>query len=77
MGRYMLVVAYDGSEYCGWQIQPNGPTIEGELNKALSGLLRQKIEVIGASRTDSGVHSLGNVCVFDAETRIPAEKNDF
>ena len=74
MGRYMLVVAYDGSEYCGWQIQPNGPTIEGELNKALSGLLRQKIEVIGASRTDSGVHSMGNVCVFDAETRIPAEK---
>ncbi|SEG18083.1 tRNA pseudouridine38-40 synthase, partial [Eubacterium ruminantium] len=74
MKRYLLRVAYDGTAYCGWQIQPNGPTIEGELNKALTELLNQKIEVIGASRTDSGVHSRGNVCVFDAETRIPAEK---
>lgn len=74
MKRYMLVVAYDGTNYCGWQVQPGRATIEGELNKALSGLLGQEIEVIGASRTDSGVHSLGNVAVFDAETRIPGEK---
>lgn len=74
MKRYMLEVAYDGTNYCGWQVQPGKATIEGELNKALSALLKQEIEVIGASRTDSGVHSLGNVAVFDAETRIPGEK---
>ncbi|MBQ6231640.1 MAG: tRNA pseudouridine(38-40) synthase TruA [Eubacterium sp.] len=74
MKRYMLKVAYDGTVYCGWQVQPNGPTIEGKLNEALTELLGQKIEVIGASRTDSGVHAMGNVCVFDAETRIPADK---
>lgn len=74
MKRYMLEVAYDGTNYCGWQVQPGKATIEGELNKALSELLKQEIEVIGASRTDSGVHGLGNVAVFDAETRIPGEK---
>lgn len=74
MKRYMLTVAYDGTNYCGWQVQPGKATIEGELNKALSALLKQEIEVIGASRTDSGVHALGNVAVFDAETRIPGEK---
>lgn len=74
MKRYMLEVAYDGTNYCGWQVQPGKATIEGELNKALSDLLKQEIEVIGASRTDSGVHGLGNVAVFDAETRIPGEK---
>lgn len=74
MKRYMLEVAYDGTNYCGWQVQPGKATIEGELNKALSDLLKQEIEVIGASRTDSGVHGLGNMAVFDAETRIPGEK---
>ncbi len=74
MKRIMLVVAYDGTNYCGWQIQNNGPTIEEELNKALTHLLKEDIHVIGASRTDSGVHALGNVAVFDTDTRIPAEK---
>lgn len=74
MKRYMLEVAYDGTNYCGWQVQPGKATIEGELNRALSALLQQEIEVIGASRTDSGVHGLGNVAVFDAETKIPGEK---
>ncbi|MDO4304062.1 MAG: tRNA pseudouridine(38-40) synthase TruA [Bacillota bacterium] len=74
MKRVMLVVAYDGTAYHGWQVQPGAPTIEGELNRALSGLLGEEIQVIGASRTDSGVHALGNVAVFDTNTRIPAEK---
>lgn len=74
MKRVMLIVAYDGTNYCGWQAQNNGDTIEGELNKALSSLLKAEIEVIGASRTDSGVHALGNVAVFDTEARMPAEK---
>lgn len=74
MKRIKLVVAYEGTNYCGWQIQPSGITIEGVLNKALSELLGEDIKVTGASRTDSGVHSLGNVAVFDTETRIPPEK---
>ena len=72
--RVKLVVAYDGTNYCGWQVQPNGITIEEVLNQALTDLLEEDIQVIGASRTDSGVHSLGNVAVFDTTTRIPAEK---
>jgi tRNA pseudouridine38-40 synthase len=70
----MLRVAYDGTNYCGWQVQPNAVTIEGVLNRELSALLGEEIVVIGASRTDSGVHALGNVAVFDSNTRIPAEK---
>ncbi len=68
------MVAYDGTNYCGWQLQPNGLTIEEVLNDALTHLLGEEIRVIGASRTDSGVHSLGNVAVFDTEARIPPEK---
>lgn len=74
MRRIKLVVAYEGTNYCGWQIQPTGITIEEVLNKTLSELLGENIKVTGASRTDSGVHSLGNVAVFDTDTRIPPEK---
>ena len=70
MKRIMLTVAYDGTNYCGWQIQPSGETIEGVLNRELSRLLQEEIRVIGASRTDSGVHSLGNVAIFDTTTRM-------
>ncbi len=74
MKRVKLVVAYDGTAYHGWQLQPGSATIEGELNRALSALLQEEIQVIGASRTDSGVHALCNVAVFDTDARIPAEK---
>ncbi len=74
MKRIMLEVAYDGTNYCGWQVQPGQPTIEGELNKALTDLLKEPVEVIGASRTDSGVHGLGNIAVFDTESKIPGER---
>lgn len=74
MKRIGLVVAYDGTKYCGWQTQPNGVTIQGVLNETLSELLGEEIETIGASRTDAGVHALGNVAVFDTETRIPGDK---
>ena len=77
MKRVGLVVAYDGTNYSGWQIQPNGITIQGVLNDALTDLLGEKIEIMGASRTDAGVHALGNVAVFDTESRIPAEKMSF
>ena len=74
MKRVKLIVAYDGTAYCGWQEQPNGPTIEGELNAALTILTGENIQVIGASRTDAGVHGLCNVAVFDTESPIPGEK---
>ena len=74
MKRIKLVVSYDGTNYCGWQMQPRGVSVEAVLNEKLSGLLREEIAVIGASRTDSGVHALGNIAVFDTETRIPADK---
>ena len=77
MKRVKLVVAYDGTNYCGWQIQPNGTTIESVLNEHLSALLKEDITVTGASRTDSGVHSLGNVAIFDTNTKMPAEKISF
>lgn len=74
MKRIKLTVAYDGTDYCGWQVQPNGVTIEEVLNREISGLVGEEIRVIGASRTDSGVHALGNVAVFDTESTIPAER---
>lgn len=77
MKRVKLVVAYDGTNYCGWQVQPNGITIESVLNQHLSALLGEEIIVTGASRTDSGVHSLGNVAIFDTNTRMPADKISF
>ena len=73
----MLTVAYDGTDYHGWQYQNNGKTIEGELNKALSSLLQKNIEVIGASRTDAGVHAMCNAAVFDTDAGIPAEKYSY
>lgn len=74
MGRVRLTVAYDGTGYHGWQLQDNGITIESELNRCLSELLGEPVRVIGASRTDAGVHALGNIAVFDTKSRIPPEK---
>lgn len=74
MKRIKLTIAYDGTNYCGWQVQPNGITVEEVVNKALKKLTGEDIQVIGASRTDSGVHALGNVAVFDTHTTIPPER---
>lgn len=72
--RVRLIVAYDGTNYHGWQIQNNAITVEEILQQALCDLLQEPIELVGASRTDAGVHARGNVAVFDTHTRIPAEK---
>lgn len=72
--RIRLTVAYDGTAYCGWQVQPGVVTIESELNRCLSDLFKEEIQVIGASRTDSGVHAMGNIAVFDTTARMPGEK---
>lgn len=72
--RILLEVSYDGTNYHGWQIQKNAISIEEVLNKELSTLLKEEIEVIGASRTDAGVHAKCNIAVFDTCTNIPANK---
>ncbi len=72
--RVLIKIAYDGARYCGWQIQPNAVTIEGIVTDAVKDLFGAEIGLIGASRTDAGVHAMGNVAVFDVETRMPAEK---
>jgi len=71
MRRIKLVISYDGTNYCGWQVQPNGITIQSTLQKAIEDLVCEKIMLTGASRTDSGVHALGQVAVFDTNMQIP------
>ena len=77
MKRIKLTVAYDGTNYCGWQVQPNGITVQEVLNRALSELLKEEIHTVGASRTDAGVHARGNVAVFDTRARMPGDKIAF
>ncbi|HBN56680.1 MAG TPA: tRNA pseudouridine(38-40) synthase TruA [Lachnospiraceae bacterium] len=74
MKRVKLVVAYDGTNYKGWQIQKNGETIESVLNRILSQMTGETVRVMGASRTDSGVHAMGNIAVFDTNVRMPGDK---
>ena len=77
MKRVRLTIAYDGTNYCGWQIQPNGITIQEVLENCLEDLTGKKTPIMGASRTDTGVHALGNVAVFDTDMRMPGEKFSF
>ena len=72
--RIRLKISYDGTAYHGWQIQDGMVTVEGVLAEAVSEAVGKPVEVIGASRTDAGVHALGNIAVFDADTPIPADK---
>ena len=74
MKRIKLIISYDGTNYVGWQVQKNGIAVEEVINKHLSKLLKEDITIVGASRTDSGVHALGNVAIFDTNTRIPSGK---
>ncbi|MCT4623769.1 MAG: tRNA pseudouridine(38-40) synthase TruA [Schleiferiaceae bacterium] len=71
--RYFLRLAYNGKDYHGWQIQPNANSIQQELNKALSTLLRKEINVVGAGRTDTGVHAKEMFAHFDWEGEIETE----
>ena len=72
--RRLLLIAYDGTSYAGWQRQDNAVAIEGIIEDALKELTHEDIDIIGASRTDAGVHAYGNVAVFDTESTIPSEK---
>ena len=72
--RYVLLVAYDGTNYGGWQIQKNAITVQEKLTEALKETLGSRVTVTASGRTDSGVHAAAQVCHFDAETAIPPEK---
>lgn len=71
---FKLTVAYDGTHYCGWQRQLNGPTIEGELVKACEQIFKNPFNIIGSSRTDAGVHALGQVVSLEVESDILLSK---
>ena len=68
-----LTIAYDGSEYHGWQIQPGLKTVQGVLSEAVRGLLGEKVRVCGASRTDAGVSALGQAALIQIDSPIPTE----
>ena len=65
--RIKLTIAYEGTRYCGWQVQPNGVSIQKTVQNALETILRHPIALSGAGRTDAGVHALGQVAHFDTE----------
>ena len=75
MRRIRLDLSYDGSGFCGWQIQAKGRTVQGVVEEALSHFLKETVRVVGAGRTDSGVHAERQSCHFDTQNKsIPADK---
>lgn len=74
MTLYKMTIAYDGTDFGGWQVQPNALTIQELIEEKLSLVLQQKIEITGAGRTDAGVHALGQVAHFEAAEPIATKK---
>ncbi len=72
--HFKLTIEYDGSRYQGWQRQPNGPTIQQEIESAIETITRQSIRLTGSGRTDAGVHAIGQVANFTCATRIDAKE---
>ena len=70
MNRYQILIEYAGTNYCGWQIQRKEKTIQGKIQKVISKILKEKINIIGSGRTDSGVHALEQSAHFDTITKI-------
>lgn len=73
MRHFRLIVQYDGTDYCGFQVQPGVPTIQQEIEQALETVLNERIRIRGASRTDAGVHALGQVVKVVTGRPIPAD----
>lgn len=74
MRNVKVVVEYDGTDYFGYQYQPNVPTVQGELERVLSKIVKEKVSIYGSGRTDSGVHAAGQVINFLTSGSIPIEK---
>lgn len=75
MQRYKAVIAYDGSRFSGYQVQPNARTVQEELEKALSSMHKGKpVKITGSGRTDAGVHAKGQVIHFDSQLALPSER---
>lgn len=74
--RYFAELSYKGTAYCGWQRQPNAPSVQQTIEEALSTILRESVEVVGAGRTDTGVHAAFYVAHFDTSKPI-AQPEDF
>ncbi len=72
--NYLLILSYDGTNYCGFQVQPNGRSVAQTVQDALEAVLGSRPDIKGCSRTDAGVHALGFALNFHADTRIPPEK---
>ena len=72
MRNIKLTIAYDGAEYHGWQLQPGVPTIQGALIDAACKITQEKVLIHGASRTDAGVHALGQVAHFKTQSALSA-----
>ena len=72
--NFLLTLAYDGTNYCGFQVQPNGRSVAAVFQDALEAVLGARPDIKGCSRTDAGVHALGFMLNFHADTRIPPEK---
>ena len=72
--NFLLTLAYDGTNYCGFQVQPNGRSVAQTVQDGLEAVLGTRPDIKGCSRTDAGVHALGFALNFHADTRIPPEK---
>lgn len=72
--RYFITLSFDGGRFHGWQVQPNGISVQGELQRALSLLLREEIQVTGAGRTDAGVHASMMVAHFDIDRDLDGQQ---
>lgn len=77
MNRYFVWFAYDGTRYHGWQVQPSGNSVQAELLRALSLQLRQQVEVVGAGRTDAGVHARRMAAHFDTEQQLDCRQTAY
>ena len=70
MFNYLIRIEYDGSNFVGWQYQKNGRSIQDKIEKAIKKILRKKVRIIGAGRTDKGVHALSQCASFKVEKKI-------
>ena len=74
MRNIKLIIEYDGTEYKGWQKQPNRLNIQGEIERAIENITGEKVELIASGRTDAGVHAIGQVANFKTNSKFPIER---